>query len=343
MCEPLFETVPEERRETARAALAAAFGSTAVDALQPVAGGVSGALTYRVETGGRSHLLRIETRRSPLRNPHQYTCMRTASDAGIAPELRYVDADAGVAVMDFLQQRPLGEFAGGPRELARALGSLAARLQRTPAFPQLWDFPQVVDRILGFVRNSRMFAAGLLDAHTEALERIRSAYRWDASALVSSHNDPNPRNIIFDGERLWLVDWETAYRNDPLTDVAILVENLAPTPELERVLVEAWLGREPDRTLCARLMLMRLLTRVYYAGLLLSLAARQPRAVPETDLAAPSPDEFRAAVERGERGERAPASPETIFTLGKMSLAGFLSGVSAPGFEEALAIARESR
>lgn len=340
MSEPLFETIPEERRETTRTALAAAFGPHAVDALHPVTGGASGALTYRVEADGRSHLLRIETRRSPLRNPHQYTCMRIASEAQIAPALRYVDADAGVAIMDFLQQRPLGEFPGGPQELAIALGSLTARLQRAPAFPQLWDFPQVVDRIFAFVRSSRMFATGLLDAHAAGFERIRNAYRWDASTLVSSHNDPNPRNIIFDGERLWLIDWETAYRNDPLTDVAILVENLAPTPELERVLVEAWLGHEADRTLCARLILMRLLTRLYYAGLLLSLSARRPREAPETDLAAPSPDEFRAAVERG---EHAPGSPETIFTLGKMSLAGFLSGMSAPGFEETLAVASEAR
>jgi aminoglycoside phosphotransferase (APT) family kinase protein len=340
MGDPLFETVPEERRETTRAALASAFGSAAVAALRPVAGGASGALTYCVEAGGRSHLLRIETRRSPLRNPHQYTCMRVASEAGIAPALRYVDADAGVAVMDFLQQRPLGEFPGGPEELAKALGSLVARLQATPAFPRLWDFPQVVDRIFGFVRSSQLFAPGLLDGHAQGFERVRNAYRWDASALVSSHNDPNPRNLIFDGERLWLIDWETAYRNDPLTDVAILVENFAPMPDLERVLVEAWLGHEPDRTLRARLMLMRLLTRLYYAGLLLSLVARQPRQAPETDLAAPSPDEFRAAVERG---EHSPASQETIFTLGKMSLAGFLSGLSAPGFEETLAIAHEAR
>jgi aminoglycoside phosphotransferase (APT) family kinase protein len=340
MSEPLVASIPESHRETARAAVAAAFGTAGVDALRPVAGGASGALTYRVESAGRSHLLRIEARRSPLRNPHQYACMRIASEAGIAPGLHYVDADAGVAIMDFVEQRPFSEFPGGGENLVKALGGLAAGLQRTPAFPQLWDFPQVVERIFGFVRSSQMFATGALDAHAEGFERIRSAYRWDPSALVSSHNDPNPQNVIFDGERLWLVDWETAYRNDPLTDVAIMVESFAPTPTLERVLVEAWLGREADRTLQARLTLMRQLTRLYYAGLLLGLAARQPREGPETDLAAPSPDEFRAAVRRG---EHAPASPETILTLGKMSLAGFLSGLSAPAFEEALAIAREAR
>jgi aminoglycoside phosphotransferase (APT) family kinase protein len=338
MSTALLDSIPNERREPVRAALAAAFGSSAVDALQPITGGASGALTYRVEAAGKSYLLRAEARRTRLRNPHQYECMRIASDAGIAPALRYVDAGAGIAIMDFVRQSPLSEYRGGPNALARDLGGFAARLQRTPAFPQLWDFPSIVERIFGFVRGSRLFADGLLDPHAEAFERVRAAYRWDASTLVSSHNDPNPQNILFDGDRLWLVDWETAYRNDPLTDVAILVENFAQTPELERALVEAWFGGEPGRALRARLVLMRQFTRLYYAGLLLSIAASQPRETLETDLEAPSPNEFTAAFARGEHSA---ASPSTMLVLGKISLAAFLAGMTAPGFEEALAIARE--
>jgi hypothetical protein len=80
------------------------------------------------------------------------------------------------------------------------------------------------------------------------------------------------------------------------------------------------------------------LTRLYYAGLLLSIAASPPRETPESDLRAPTPNEFRAAFARG---EHAPTSRATMFVLGKMSLASFLAGMSAPGFDEALAIARE--
>jgi hypothetical protein len=64
-----------------------------VTALQPVGGGASGALIYRVDTDHRSYLLRMETRRGALRNPHQYTCMQTAAEAGVAPPLVHADAD----------------------------------------------------------------------------------------------------------------------------------------------------------------------------------------------------------------------------------------------------------
>src|SRR6185436_15620084 len=89
------ETIPEHLRDTAETAVASAFGSPPVTSLQPVSGGASGALTYRVEVDGRSYLLRMETRRGPLRNPHQYVCMQIAADAGIAPPLRHADDSAG--------------------------------------------------------------------------------------------------------------------------------------------------------------------------------------------------------------------------------------------------------
>jgi hypothetical protein len=38
--------------------------------------------------------------------------------------------------------------------------------------------------------------------------------------LVTSHNDANPSNLIFDGERLLLLDWDMAGPNDPFYDLA---------------------------------------------------------------------------------------------------------------------------
>ena len=239
--------------------------------------------------------------------------------------------------MDFLPQRPLIEYPGGSAALALDFGKLIARLQITPRFPELRDYFAIVERLLGFLRGSGIFAPGLLDRHADAFARIRQVYPWDGSALVSSHNDPNPRNIIFDGERLWLIDWETAYRNDPLVDVAILADNFAPTPDLEDALLQGWLGHAPDRLVRARLALMRPLTRLYYAGLLFGIFATAPRGVPDSDLAAPTPSEFRAAVAEGRLKLGA---AETMYTLGKMCLAGFLDGATAPAVEEACAVIR---
>ena len=329
-----IDSIPDAHREAVREAISATVGSASLslEGSRQVAGGASGALTYRLEAAGRSYFLRVETRRGPLRNPHQYVGMQTAADAGIAPALRHLDPEAGVAIMDFVPARPLADYPGGPSALAEDLGGLVRRLQSTRTFPELHDYPLLIERMLGFLRGSGRFAPGLLDPHQEAFERIRHQYPWHAGARVSSHNDPNPRNILFDGERLWLIDWETAYRNDPMVDVAILVDNLASRPELEAALLAAWLGHAPDQGVRPRLTVMRALTRLYYAGLLLNLSPAPPE--PFSDLTALTPAEFGAALAQG---RFAPASPEAMRALGKIVLAGFLDATRAPDFDAALA------
>ena len=113
-----FDTLSTEQRENVRSALAAAFGSAAIDAITPITGGAATASTFRLDAGGRRYLLRVEGKPSPLRNPHQYASMRIAAEAGIAPDIHYIDEVARVAVIDFIDQQPLKTYPGGPRALA---------------------------------------------------------------------------------------------------------------------------------------------------------------------------------------------------------------------------------
>jgi hypothetical protein len=333
MIEDQLSAVPDAHRETARSALSAVFGSVPVGAITPIAGGATSASVFRVEVGNRRYLLRTEGQPSPLRNPHQYLSMRVAAEAGIAPRIHYLDETARVAVIDFVEQRPLEAYPGGPRALAQALGVLLARVQATPVFPAFVDYPDIVIRLFAHVRRTGLFAAGMLDAHVERLGLLSEAYDAGTTRLVSSHNDPVPNNILFDGKRLWLIDWESAYRNDPLVDVAIVLDHLARSPELEGVLLQAWLGRVPDEAVRIRLDLMRAVTRLYYAGVLLSASAAASWVTGDTDLSTPTVAEFQQAILAG---RLKPGATETKHILGKMLLASFLSGVAPPGFDAAV-------
>ncbi len=329
-----LEAIPENRREVVAEALAAVCGPR-LDHLQPISGGASGALICRVDAGGRPWLLRLEAIDAPGPRdiPRAYACMRAASDAGIAPRLHLADADKGVAVMEFIHSRPFADFAGGEPALVPALGALARRVHAIePPFPSpRADYPTLVDFMMGAVRRTGAFREGLLDPHAEGLARVRSAYRFEGPA-VSCHNDPNRMNVLFDGERLWLVDWELSFRNDPLIDVGILADNFAPTSPAAEALLASWLGGEPDRALRTRYALARQLSRAFYACALLSIAGASPSG--PDDLSAPTPEEFTKALAAGDLKV---GSPELLRTLGKMQLASFLAGLNAPEVREALA------
>ena len=314
----VISTIAEDRRAAALAAIASVADPTSVTGISPTTPGASGASTLRVDASSGSYLLRLEPGRRGFQDPERsYPCLRAAAEAGIAPAVHYADEDAGVALMDFVVERPLTEFPGGEPALVRALGEMVDRLQSTAPFPRVTrDFGALVGVLLTHICDGGLFAPGVLDGHVAGLSRIRDEYPH-AAAQVSAHNDINPRNVLFDGERLWLVDWELAFSNDPLADIANIANNFSEVPDVDALVLEGWLGRVPDDDTKHRLALMRDLHRLFYGSLMLAEFIGQRG--PEAELTALAPDEFRAAIARGElRG-----TPELIYVLGKMHLAGF--------------------
>ena len=174
--------------------------------------------------------------------------MRIAAEAGIAPRVHYLNVDARVVLMDFIEDRPLETYPGGHQGLAQAIGAMLRKLQALPPFPGFMDYPDLVDRLGTHVCKTGLFAHGLLDAASQRLIKIRNAYAVHTEKYVSSHNDFLPRNVLFDGKRLWLIDWEQRLPQRPSSLIwPPRSTNSAPSLESEEVLMHAWLGRAPDR------------------------------------------------------------------------------------------------
>lgn len=328
--------IPESRRDAVREALRASLGAPVVD-LDPIRGGVSGAHIFRLVVRERTYVLRIEPERIALHDrKRHYACMEAAATAGAAPAIHYADAASGVSIMDFVSGLPLSGHPGGDAAIAQSLGALIAKVQAALPFPILGDYPEMLALMLADLGKSNLLAAGQLERLAAGLIRIRSALPWNRGTMVSSHNDPNPRNILFDGERMWPVDWELACLNDPLVDVAILTTELVEGRALEDALLQATFGVAPDRYLRARLIVIRLLTRLGYGCVVLNSLTTVLQSIPDVGAAARSPRAFREAVTEGRLG---PGTPQTAYAFGKMSLAAFVNGVTASEFNEILELA----
>jgi aminoglycoside phosphotransferase (APT) family kinase protein len=326
--------IPEQHRDAARAALREAFGPSGATALVPVTGGASGALAYRVETDAGPHLLRIEGIRGAMRNPHQTACLVAAAEAGIAPPVRHADDDTGLLVVGWIDQRPLAEHPGGPESLAADAGALIRRLHELDRFPANGDHLQNLRGLAGIVAGSGRVAPGLLDPHRAALEQLVAAYPWDPADHVACHTDPHLGNLLSDGERLWLVDWETAGANDPMVDLASLCAHLAPTPGLRDALLTAALGRAPDEEDRARLVLASQLGRAF-AGLLLLLITTDPQHPVQDDLTALSIEDFGARLAAG---ELVAGRPATTIAFAKICLEALVAGMDDPEVVAAMAL-----
>ena len=182
---------------------------------------------------------------------------RAAAAAGISPSVLH--AESGVLVLAFIEGKTLSPQ--DVREPVR-LTRIAALLRRvhTEVVAHLRG-PMLAFNVFQVLRD---YAAELrqrqsvhlpslpaLLAHTEAL--ARDLGRVD---LVFSHNDLLAANLIDDGTRLWLIDWDYAGFNSPLFDLGGVCSNNDLDAEETEALLMAYHG-SVDRELLRRFSAMR--------------------------------------------------------------------------------------
>lgn len=329
--------LPADKRPALDRALMAAFGTTAIDAARPVSGGLSGARLYRIAVDGGDYLLRIEGPPDAFRDPIRgHACMRIAAEAGLAPRVRHAAPEDGVAIMDFITERPPAV----PR--AAVIGQLARAtraLHDGPAFPPLIDYLDGLALLVGQALSAGLAPAGTVRGARSALAALIEAWRRLEPDLVSSHNDLNPRNILHDGQRPWLIDWESAFPADRYVDLAALANLYASDPADEARLLEAYFDAPVREDRSARLFLARQLSHLFYGAMFLNgAAAQRPGQAPvATDGDARSLATLHAALAAGQPVLDA---WEGRVRYGLARLEAAIDGVEASRFARAVRLAR---
>lgn len=334
--------VPPAKHDAVAQAFRAAFGTASIEDATPLAGGGSSAVVFKFVVKTRPYVMRVILNVHALNDPaRQYACLKIAAEAGISPRVHYLDTTEGVSITDFIFSVPLREYPGNPLV---ALLSAVKAIQSTPLFPHFVNYMDGIDQFIENARASGVLPEQATQEHFLYYARIQEVYPRHDPDLVSSHNDLNPRNILFDGTRLWVIDWETAFRNDRYADLANIAnfffrdEPATGEPgDEEETLFQSYFGDALDKHKRARFFLMRQVNHMYYAMLLmLSAGARKPDGKWNSDMDTPRLREFHqrfAAV--GTEGDPV-ASAEGLMLYGKVRLNEALHNMKTPRFEEAI-------
>ncbi|HEY4321319.1 MAG TPA: phosphotransferase [Gemmatimonadales bacterium] len=287
MTADLLEIVPERHRAAVAGALRRAFGNVPMTAFTQLSGGRSGTLIYRVDMGDVRSVVRLVAQPNALNDPaRQFAAMTVASDEGIAPYLHYDDAESGIAITDFVQAVPWSEaFASGTTTIA-ALGAQIRRLHGGPAIAAFLDAFQCIDGGLETLRGAGATLPPMLRAYLPRFDDVRRMLAPHV-VLVSSHNDLNPGNLLYDGARLWIIDWEAAWQNDEMFDVATVLHWFGMEGEREEALLRGYFGAEPTALQRAKLELTRQVVLCYYGLIFLLLTLQAGEVIPALD---PEPD-----------------------------------------------------
>jgi len=230
--------------------------------LSPLAGGITNQnFMIQVEgsegAAGEAFVLRIAgagTERLGIDREREHACAVAAAECGAACEVIAFLPEHHSLVVRYAPGRSLA-----PRDLEDA-----ALLARSVAALQLFHAGSEVP---GRFRVPWTVAQYLKIAHEGGvrlpMEIARLATRLQSEmetigvqSLRPCHNDLLPANLIDDGERVRLIDWEYAAMGDPWFDLGNLAENNLLSEPAERRLLKLYLGNASDKDL-ARLRQMR--------------------------------------------------------------------------------------
>jgi len=252
--------IPENKKTAVINALQATFGTSEIDDMRQLTAGLSTAIVLRIVVHGRTCLLRIITRTDAMSAPTlEYACMQAAAEAGIAPKVWYANVEERIAITDFIDTKPF------PLDKARAImPALLKKLHALPPFPFRINY---LDSMEGFIQKfqaAKLMPLNITDELFRIYNRIKNIYPRDGSEMVACHNDLKPENTLYDGEGLWLVDWEAAFLNDRYLDLAIAANFLVKTDQDEQVYLETYFGGVVTEYQHARFFLMRQLLHLFY-------------------------------------------------------------------------------
>lgn len=213
----------------------------------PLGGGITNT-NFRVHNAGADFVVRIgdDIPVHQVMRFNERTATIAAHAAGLSP--RVVHHEPGALVLEYIDGRTLTpedvrDPAILPRiaELIRTCHTRMAGHLRGPLL-MFWPFHVIRDYAVTLREAKSRWAdrlPGFLDVAGDLARRVGPI------DVVFAHNDLLAGNLIDDGKRLWLIDWDYAGFNSPLFDLANLASNNNLSPDDEDLLLDLYFRRTP--------------------------------------------------------------------------------------------------
>jgi thiamine kinase-like enzyme len=218
--------------------------------LERIGGGITND-NFVVRAGGQIYVARLCEERPLLGidRRNEAACQAAAASLGIAPAIVY--HEPGLLVTRCVEGRTLTT---GDIHDSCCLALVAALLRRLhqpshrPNIAVLSFCP--FQAVRSYAGSAARLGAELPADIDELLQDAQNLSRRIAPFRpVLCHNDLLPANLIDEGGRIWLVDWEYAGIGHPLFDLANLSANAALDGDEEVDLLAAYRGRVEPRDL----------------------------------------------------------------------------------------------
>ena len=222
-----------------------------------ISDGLSGAGVYRIDATAGAFVLKVAPEQVvPARWLRALAIWQRAAAAGLTPALVHVDEARRAVVTPLIVDRSFAMLYRDPLTQERALTELARTIRRVHSLPLIDDAECDAATVTPWTMLATRWRA-LTSATIAVPDFVRRAAEGlltetppeSGRAPVLSHNDVHPKNLVHDGARLYLMDWDVAGPNDPFYDLATIAVFFGMDGRTCRRLVRAYeqpLDSSPD-------------------------------------------------------------------------------------------------
>lgn len=171
-----------------------------------------------------------------------------ASAAGVNAEITHFDVNTGTMMCRYIKNAVTMDIEGFRNNTAlRKAGQAFRQLHDCgQEFVGQFDLFEQVDQYLAVLRE---LGASLPDGYAEVqkdAEAVRVALSAHELPNKPSHCDPMVENCIYDGKKMFIIDFEYAGNNDPMWDLGDLSVEGDFSDEQDLELMTAYFGQAPN-------------------------------------------------------------------------------------------------
>jgi thiamine kinase-like enzyme len=234
---------------------------------EPVA--LGGGITnhnFRACFGETEVVLRIaghQTELLGIDRASEHVATQAAAKLGIAPAVLAFIPEHSCLVTAFVPGVPLADSVlREPAAMVEVARALRAFHEHAPSLPTSFDVPQIARDYLALARDRGAELPAMAWDAARLAERIAEALSGPEHGVVPCHDDLLAANLLGDGTRIWLVDWEYAGMGDRYFDLGNLSINNGFTDADDRALLAAYWDEPCTDRRFAALRLMRSMSDV---------------------------------------------------------------------------------
>lgn len=191
-----------------------------------------------------------------LDSSKEYSIMQLAASLDLTPKILAADVDKEIIVMPFIESKPVD------LHQRNYLVDTVKLLKKLHNSKQHLSFSATPEEIISFYLEK--INELKIELSPLQIDLINRRPKLSLVPLVPCHLDLKGENVLDDGERLWLIDWEYGAMSEPFFDLASLASADSFTVDEMDELLNIY-AESPSQEMRQRLKQLRILADLRWA------------------------------------------------------------------------------